>query len=615
MNLLTRSTDIDTASGGSLRAHRAGLDQTLESALQLSAPWPDVVSTTTWLPTAPIAVRIDRPADGLAAGAVLVLPPFGHERVVGLRTARVLAMQAARAGFVAVSPDLPGDGDSPATSAQLVVTAQPVAAAQPAATPEPFAAAWPAAVAAALAYARAMVPGRLVHAVGLRLGACLVAGLPAQPGELRVLWEPVTGRAATRRLRGLRRHSVPVPVVEDGIELASRHLSTAELRALEALTLPDTDAPDTGTPGHLVRREVDRRVANRIATTTPYAARVPQDAIREIVAGLPLGPAAPIEAVPLRATATVADGVRETLLVLGPRRVRAVLTQADVPPHDARPHDAPPTPRAVLAFTAMGSEFATGPADLWAREARRLAPYGVVSIRADRTGLGDAINPDDPYQAAPYTDAAAADCAELLAMAQTVAAGAPVIGVGVCAGPWCLLRAAEVAPPTAVLAFNQVHFAPEESYFDDQFYRRWNGTDARRDAPFEPAPAGASLVPASLVPESPTGGRWRALRRTALERWPSLAVLRHPHEARDRVGRLLARVPSGVDVTFVSGPWESRFFEAKGGTSHLVQRGGRIRLTVEPNLDHSLVSETARRLASRHLDALLSRFGAVEVAA
>ncbi len=68
-------------------------------------------------------------------------------------------------------------------------------------------------------------------------------------------------------------------------------------------------------------------------------------------------------------------------------------------------------------------------------------------------------------------------------------------------------------------------------------------------------------------------------------------------------------------MTFVSGPWESRFFEAKGGTSHLVQRGGRIRLTVEPNLDHSLVSETARRLASRHLDALLSRFGAVEVAA
>jgi len=603
VNLLTRSTDIDTASGGSLRAHRAGLDQTLESALQLSAPWPDVVSTTTWLPTAPIAVRIDRPAAGTAAGAVLVLPPFGHERVVGLRTARVLAMQAARAGFVAVSPDLPGDGDSPAAAPGLFGAS------------EPFAATWPAAVAAALAYARAMVPGRPVHAVGLRLGACLVAGLPAQPGELRVLWEPVTGRAATRRLRGLRRHSVPVPVVEDGIELASRHLSTAELRALEALTLPDTDAPDTGTPGHLVRREVDRRVANRIATTTPYAARVPQDAIREIVAGLPLGPAAPIEAVPLRATATVADGVRETLLVLGPRRVRAVLTQADVPPHDARPHDAPPTPRAVLAFTAMGSEFATGPADLWAREARRLAPYGVVSIRADRTGLGDAINPDDPYQAAPYTDAAAADCAELLAMAQTVAAGAPVIGVGVCAGPWCLLRAAEVAPPTAVLAFNQVHFAPEESYFDDQFYRRWNGTDARRDAPFEPAPAGASLVPASLVPESPTGGRWRALRRTALERWPSLAVLRHPHEARDRVGRLLARVPSGVDVTFVSGPWESRFFEAKGGTSHLVQRGGRIRLTVEPNLDHSLVSETARRLASRHLDALLSRFGAVEVAA
>ncbi|MCA0438262.1 MAG: hypothetical protein LCH98_17610 [Actinobacteria bacterium] len=542
--------------------------------VELNRPWPEVSSETTWLPELPVAVRVDRPADGRAVGALVIVPPFGQERVVAFRTLRVLALQAARHGFVVVSPDLPGDGDSPAPAEA------------------PFPAQWPAAAEAAVRYARAAVPGRPVHAIGLRVGACIAAALPGYRRERRILWEPISGQEAAQRLRRMRRRAIDVPLVDGGDELAGRLLTPAEVAAFEALTLPAEPAPAAAAPQgpeQVVRVESDRAAAALLATCPPHVAAVPYGWIADLVESLPTGAATPVGELPVRATALVAPGVEETLMVLGPRRCRAVLTRAIR--HDATASGGDPV--AVLAFTATGTELATGPGDLWAAQARRRAPYGVVSIRADRSGLGDSLDPDVASGVVPYTEEAAQDCADLIRAARRVAGAAPVLAVGVCAGPWCLMRGAELAPPTAILSVNQAHWAPESWYYDDDVVARWHGTSKG------PAVAAAPRRESPLV----------VVRRAALTRLPQLALLRHPKDARDRVGRMLRRVPREVSLYLVTGGWESVLFRAKGGGWHGRGRRPRLRWTVEPILDHGAVAARSRHIVAGHIDAVLADWG------
>ena len=586
------------------------------SASPGDSAWPADSATYTWIATrdGDVAARVDLPAEGGAVGGVVIVPPYALERVVAFRALRVLALEAARAGFVAVSIDLPGDGDSP----------------PPADTPIPHS--WPEAAARALAFARSLVPGRPVHAVGLRLGACIVAGLPAVPGERRLLWEPIGGRAASRRLRNLRRVSVATPSVADGVELAAAHLGDADHAALADLSLPTPLGLE-----HVLRAEADRRTANLLATCSPEFAVVPFGAIQEIVRDLPRAEATAAARPPVRAAATVAPGVRETIRLLGPDGLRAVLTEPEEGPI-----------RAVLAFTAMGSELAVGPGDLWVQEARRWARHGVASIRADRRGLGESLFPDAAGVADPYTTAAAHDTAELIRAARLLGGspgaaggtgtpgaaggtgtpgtpgaasgtGAPVLAVGVCSGAWCVLRAAETDPPDAVLAVNAVHWAPDESFYDAEFYRQWRGTDpsAIVGEPTSRRPRRRSGAEPSRRPEADRhprrGQEWRhrvtRAKAAVVERWPQLARLTHPEYRGDRVARLMARVPPRVAVHLLAGTSETLTFRIKGGQRFVTGRAPRIALTIDPDLDHSLVAEGSRRAVARQIEGILAGWG------
>ena len=76
---------------------------------------------------------------------------------------------------------------------------------------------------------------------------------------------------------------------------------------------------------------------------------------------------------------------------------------------------------------------------------------------------------------------------------------------------------------------------------------------------------------------------------------------------------MLARVPREVRVHVVNGGWESRLFLAKGGGRYVRGATPRLRLTVEPDLDHGAVAANSRRLLSRHLDAMLRELSLIHI--
>lgn len=533
-----------------------------------------VASMSTWLdaPEGAVAARVDRPSSGEVVGSVVLIPPYGLERVVAFRAIRALGLEAARAGFLAVGIDLPGDGDSPKPPAR------------------PFAEAWPPAAAAAVGYAREVAPGCPVHVVGLRSGACIAAGIPAAPGERRLLWEPASGRATLRRLMSMRRVAVPQEPLPGLVELAANALTVDEATALRALSLPARAADAIE-----VRREPPA-VAAELVSGSPRTARIPYASIQSIVDDLPRGHVVPVD---LREggssqVASVAPGVRERLLTIGPHRLRAVVTEPD-PGTLVGPA---PESSAVLAFTAMGSELSSGPGDLYAVAARDWATRGVRSIRADRRGLGDALDVTEATERPPYTDAGAEDAAELVRAARRLSPGAKVLAVGVCAGAWCLLRAAETEPPDAILAVNSVHWARDEAHYDEDFYARFH---------LEDRPSVGAVPRRWRSPRSTA--RYRSAERSIERIYPRLVLWSRPQDWCDRVGRLLRRIPLSVAVHVLGGDWESRLFRAKGGGWYLHSGGHsapRARLHVDHELDHSLISEAARRDVVAQLAAILA---------
>ncbi|MDO5712716.1 MAG: hypothetical protein Q4P32_13405, partial [Micrococcales bacterium] len=329
----------------------------------------------TWLTTSgrALSLRVDEPMGRTAVGALVVLPSFDREATVSFRTTRALAAHAAAAGFVAYTFDLSGDGDS-----------------QDLRRGDDPARCWVADAEAVIDLARTAVGSDLpVHVVGLRLGAAILAATPRTGPGHRIYWEPVSGRMFLRTHQLIRSQSVGVKVVPEGIELDGTHLSEEQRAGIATLRAPRPGAATRTVDEHhdSFRIDDDREAGLRIALGAPYFAAVPLDAIADIVANLPQGSARTLAAWEETDAVTMEspDGVPvvETLCAVGPRHLPAVRT-----------HSPSATPRIGAVFTAMGAEVRSGPGGLWARAARDLAGRGVVSLRADRAGLGDDAAPD-----------------------------------------------------------------------------------------------------------------------------------------------------------------------------------------------------------------------------
>lgn len=551
-----------------------------------------------------LAVRVDLP-EGPTVGALVVCPPVGREAVVAIRTTSALALAAAGAGFVSFSYSPSGEGDSADLRPE-----------------DDLAEAWSGDLAAVVAAARAHVgPQAPVHVVGLRTGACLLDDLEDTGPGARIAWEPISGRTYLRTHGIIRRESVEVPEVADGTELEGVWYTSAQAASLARLR-----APRRG-PGVLL--EDDRRSALRIALGAPYFAHVPMASIRRLVDGLARG--VPTPSVPWRGAHTaeivLEDGthVSERRETFGTLPV-VVTTCPGV------------TPRLGATFTSMGSEIKAGPGRLWVDAARRLAPHGVVSVRADRSLIGDDTGPAQTDEPRPYTDASVTDVT--VPAAFLIRQGLPVVGVGVCAGGWSLLRAAVLGVFDEVIAVNPVHWNPREEVYDEAFYRHYHGGDAPTgaEAPAAEAPSSAGWPSSSAGPRSRRRPSPRVLAeavldaaeshrpgtrqhvRGAAQRLSKELAIRHPRVRSalrpdvplDLVSMLLRPLRAPLRVTLLFGPEEYRIFCGKGGRHAAAaarRRGVDVSVSHDPDCDHSLFSRAGRDLT---LALLMDRLGTAE---
>lgn len=528
-----------------------------------------------------LCVRVDEPDDRLARGALVIAPSFDREAVVSFRTTRALAACAREAGLVAYTFSWSADGDSTGLRPD-----------------DDPAQRWVEDLAAVHAHARELLrPDAPVHVVGLRLGAAVLARLPRTGPGRRVYWEPVSGASFLRNHMLIRKASVPVPVRTPGVELDGAMLTPAQVAGLRTLAAPTRAGVD---PQDVLRKEPDRRAGLRLALGAPYFAQVPLETVREIVADLPVGHPAPLpDWQPRRTattTATTPDGrrvqVTETMCEIGPKRLAAIHTQA----HEIEG-------RAAVLFTAMGAEVKAGPGSLWARAARDLAAEGVVSLRADRGEIGDDADPGRAAEPRPYTEAATQDVAT--AVRALADSGLPVIGVGVCAGAWALLRATGPgydAPLHEVLGINVVHWHPDPSVYTEAFYAHYHGQEAMLVAA---PPAGEEGDEAAVGPTAAGVSLRRRLAQvkesvvTELAiRYPRLRSALRRDVPLDLAEAMLCQVPRRTALTLLYGTQDHRIFVGKGGYRSLRsarRRGLRLHVVDDAGVDHSLFAQRAQQ--------------------
>lgn len=512
--------------------------------------------------------RVDEPLDGSACGALVIVPSVGREFVVAFRTVRALAVQAASAGFIVFSPDLSGNGDSPpATADDLVST-------------------WREDVLGVVGEVREHLGGKLpVHIVGLRIGASLVATLPSLPGEARVAWEPVSGKAFLRRATAVRRLTMPEPMVEDGVEMPGFHLSTAQAKSLSSLAAPTADHRVT------VAVEGDRDAAARIASVSPHHARIPHASVERIVASLPSGPRVSMpEFTPTPDVTLSADGagceVIERHVQVGAHALPGIIT------YPVDPHAGP-----ALLFTAMGAELRCGPGSLWTTAARELAARGVICLRVDRRLLGDALDPSVASEPRPYTRECIEDLVESVDWLQTHT-GRPVVGVGVCSGAWALLNAGRFIRLQSIIAVNNIDWDPDPDSYDEAFYEQAFRFDSvMSDSAVSAAEADREGGSSAWVGLDAVR-RYRALRHRLGVRFPGARAWLRRERVGTPIGLLIDPVHPQTKIRLLLGQKESSRLRMLHGEADVVRaqrRGRAISVESRAGFDHSMLTERARR--------------------
>lgn len=529
------------------------------------AAWRDSVKTSvTWLLGAsngrPTAVRVDVPSDGQCIGGLVIVPPFGRERVVTFRTLRILALNAARRGFVVVSPDLAGDGDTPHIDGQSLP------------------AEWHQDVDVAYTLAGELTSASPVNIVGVRLGAALASSFSTSGGERRVLWEPVDGRTCLRQQRMLRRLAFAPPEVQGARELPGRLLTHNDWVSLERLQIPASPITD-------VELVSDPDLVIALSKSATNAAPVLQSRIDRVIAHL--GRSSPREMVELncRLSASVAPGITEEFLQME-SGVGGVLTYATS--QDTR---------AGILFTAMGSELREGPGGIWTSLARDLAGHGFMSLRADRAGIGEAVDPGMPTQPRPYTDVAVTATVAGIRSLRLRAPDVKIAAAGICAGAWCLLRAGAHEPVDHIIAVNPMAWHPRESHYSDAFYRRMLGEGQEDDPPGSSSRLRTSRKKAITAIS-------RGFERLGREDvYAHAAIVLRRDAIGERPVRLIRPLPTTTTVDLIVGPREKRDFLAKGGAKLLRLHPGRapVRLSTYVDLDHNVQCESSRRIVAVHL--------------
>lgn len=348
--------------------------------------------------------------------------------------------------------------------------------------PEDLHQAWRQDVNAAAADLRRRLPGVPLKAVGLRIGAAVLASHAATQElglDQCILWEPVGGRGYLRKAAALRRMSLQRDTVEpsQGTETSGELYTPAQSAALKLFKDPTSAVLPAG---WWVRMEQDRAQAELLYEVSSEFARVPRKSLQQMTLALttPRGSAEssvdlqPLQSMDLRSMdATVTEH-----LVVTDGGSPGILS---TPSSNSSSSTADDAPGPAVFMVSAAAEPMDGPTGLWSTCARDLAAAGLTVLRTDRPRCGILSDPLDDEPPIPYEqaaiDAVRADIAWLSSHT-----GVQVIGVGLCVGSWLLLKAGRDCGLERVIAFNNIAWRTGTGHYQRVYTQiaSWEGAPA-----------------------------------------------------------------------------------------------------------------------------------------
>lgn len=519
---------------------------------------------------------------GQAHAAVVIVPPLAFEQAMSTPAFRYLADRLADEGFAVLRTEVDGMGDSAGWQDD----------------PGRFAA-WRRSIRDAVDEARRTVDAPLMM-VGMRGGA-LLAFLDADERDevphALVLWDPPgTGRGFLREQQALRLVGLgPSQRQTEMMEGLGFELSPADAADVRSV---DLGAGAGALADHVLvltrtGRRPERRLQERLAghdvvwgeargqdgllVLDALSVVVPTDTCEEIVDWLvthrpvrdvAVAPALRSEA--MLATTPAGDAVMETIESLGPLGLFGITT------HAPRPRD--------LTVMFIGNESRVGPARLWVETARHLAGVGITSVRFDLSGLGDSPVRKGQRQQISYAPEALED---VLTVAQQVRPHdtSSVLLVGLCSSAYAAVESALSLGARGVCLFNLMPgFNPPEAAGGEEIDERRRVAQPTKNMVLKLGKKEWVKKAAARVPKN----TWWVIDR--------LRVFRSP------AAPLELLVKAGIDVLLLCGPEDARQFVSFASQQIArMERTGRCRFVVHPELDHGMLRAEPRRDAGQEL--------------
>jgi alpha/beta superfamily hydrolase len=410
------------------------------------------------------------PTDKQARAVAIVVSPVGRDHVVTTLSMRILAGQLAQARIATLRFDLQGTGDSAGSQYDPDIIEG-----------------WQNSIDTAVAEAREVAGTLPVMAVGLRMGALLLAIAangdgPARDLEAVALWDPcLSGKAFLRESRALRRVALGEVREREGyVEGMGLELSDRDAGQLGRLTFPKSW--DCSVRPLVLHRgeQPSRKLANAFDSPTAGARAdwrsvEHQDALLEPEWIRPRAPIAASAGI----AAWCADAAGEHLAPVRPK-IRFVTTRRDslgrsftetlipslAPTAGVRLFGVltePASPNGQTAvFLNSSIESHIGPGRMWTELSRQWTERGVSSLRFDLSGIGESgVRAGQP----PHVTYAPEALSDVMAAVRGVCGDdtSKVSLIGLCSGAYTAVEAGLHLRPAQVATLNlPARFVPPE---------------------------------------------------------------------------------------------------------------------------------------------------------